>query len=71
VNCEDFGQVEIVAELRSLRAEHYHIEWICKIIDCGGNALPLRKMADCYDPKVACQKFSEKSGGDGEDAGDR
>ncbi len=28
-------------------------------------------MANCYDPKVACQKFSEKGGGDGEEAGDR
>ena len=28
-------------------------------------------MANCYDPKVACQKFSEKGGDDGEEAGDR
>ena len=28
-------------------------------------------MANCYDPKVACQKFSENEGGDGEEAGDR
>ena len=28
-------------------------------------------MANCYDSKVACQKFSEKGGGDGEEAGDR
>ena len=28
-------------------------------------------MANCYDPKVACQKFSEKGGDDGEEAVDR
>jgi hypothetical protein len=44
---------------------------IAEFIDCGGNAMPLRKMANCYDPKVACQKFSEKGGDDGEEAGDR
>jgi putative transposase len=28
-------------------------------------------MANCYDPKVACQKFSENGGDDGDEAGDR
>jgi hypothetical protein len=32
---------------------------------------PYEMMANCYDPKVSCQKFSEKDGGDGEEAGDR
>ena len=53
---------------------------VLRNIDCGGNALPLHLiiqlsqkfvMANCYDPKVACQKFSENGGDDGEEAGDR
>ena len=28
-------------------------------------------IANCYDPKVACQKFSEKRGDDEGEAGDR
>jgi hypothetical protein len=32
---------------------------------------PYEMMANCYDLKVACQKFSENDGDDGEEVGDR
>ena len=63
--------MEILGECSRFRAEHYRIERIEKFIDCRGNALPLRKMANSYDLKADCQKFSDKDGSDGEEAGDR
>ncbi len=75
--------LEIFGECTRFRAEHSRSKRICKIINFCGNALPLHLislivkssekfvMANCYDPKVVCQKFSENGSGDGEKAGDR
>jgi hypothetical protein len=43
MNVGGLGQVEILGELRRLRAEHYRIQAIAEFINCGGNALPLRE----------------------------